>query len=192
MGNNPPWHIKSLQDQAHPLPLTRQPSQGIRNHRQATQSEITTAAVVGHEDKMNICYICVGDCGVDSAYVCTLMVVQSLGAPKGPGQLTRLVFLWNSCSFQVPQSFPQLFHKIPRANSIFQLWISTTVSVICLVEPLRGQLCQVPVCKHDSLSLIVAGIGSCPQNRSQTGPVIGWPFLSMDQNSAPLFCILML
>ena len=35
---------------------------------------------------------------------------------------------------------------------------------------------HAPVCKHNTVSLIVLGIGVCPWDGSQVGPVIGWPF----------------
>jgi hypothetical protein len=55
------------------------------------------------------------------------LVVQSLGAPKDPGYLTLLT-AWHPYPLEVPQSFPQLFHKIPR------LWVSVSVSNGCWVE----------------------------------------------------------
>ena len=55
----------------------------------------------------------------------------------------------------------QLFHKTFQAQSNIWLWVSASVSVSCWVEPLRGQLCWSPICKHNRVSLIVSGIGSC-------------------------------
>jgi hypothetical protein len=44
----------------------------------------------------------------------------------------------------------------------------------CWVEPLRGQL--APVCKHNSVILILSETCVCPWDGSQVGTVIGWPF----------------
>jgi hypothetical protein len=61
-----------------------------------------------------------------------------------------LVFLWHFYPLQGPQLFLQLFHKNLWAPSNIWLWISESVSVRSWVEPLRGQLCQIPVCKNNS------------------------------------------
>ena len=44
--------------------------------------------------------------------------VQSLGALNDSVSLTLLV-LWSPYVIQAPQSFPQLFHKIPKFHLIF-------------------------------------------------------------------------
>ena len=64
--------------------------------------------------KLYICYICTRG-RLDPAHVYALwLMVQSLGAPKGPGQLTLLVFLWSPYPpLLVSQSFLQLFYKTP-------------------------------------------------------------------------------
>lgn len=43
-----------------------------------------------------------------------------------------------------------------------------SVSVSCWVEPLRAHLCEAPVWMHN----IVSGVGACPWDGSQIGPVI--------------------
>lgn len=45
-----------------------------------------------------------------------------------------------------------------------------------LVEPFRGQPCQVPIWKHNLASSIVSGLESYPQDGSQVG-LAGCPFL---------------
>ena len=44
-----------------------------------------------------------------------------------------------------------------------------------LVEPLRGQPCQAPVCKHNIA--LCQGLVPVHRDRTQVGPVTGWPFL---------------
>lgn len=45
----------------------------------------------------------------------------------------------------------------------------------CWVEPLRGQLCYLLVCKYNRMSLIVSGIDTCPLDISYVGSRIVWP-----------------
>jgi hypothetical protein len=47
------------------------------------------------------------------------LVIQSLGAPEGLGELTLLVFLWSTCPLWVPQFFPQLFRETPELHLKF-------------------------------------------------------------------------
>ena len=65
---------------------------------------------------------------VDGSFLGTIRIVDSDG------------LLWSPCPLQVPQSFPQLFQKTSWAWSHVWLRVSTSVSVSCWVEPLRGQL----------------------------------------------------
>jgi hypothetical protein len=83
---------------------------------------------------------------------------------------TLLVFLWSLYFLQVPNSSIRL----PELHLMFGR-VFLHLSIGCWVGPLRGELCQAPVCKHTRLSLIVSVICSCPHG-SQVGPVIGWPF----------------
>ena len=79
------------------------------------------------ETELHICYICAW--GSILAPVRSLVGGSSLGAPRGPGQLTLLVFLWGSHPLQFLQSFPQLFHKSPQTLSSVWLCVSESVSV---------------------------------------------------------------
>ena len=108
--------------------------------------------------------------GLGPAHNCFFGWWFCLWEPQG----SRLVGSWSSCGVPVPSRFPtftQCFHKTPRVLSNFWLWVSASVLVSCWVEPLR-ELCSVPVCKHNTVSLILSGIGSCPLDRFQVGPVI--------------------
>lgn len=51
------------------------------------------------------------------------------------------------------QSFRQLFHKCLWPPSNLMLWIAASVSVICRVESLRGQLYKAVVCKRNRTGL---------------------------------------
>ena len=108
-GTNPPWHLKSLQDEAHPLLLRPDKAAqfGKQNLQAGSRSRVSSAPVLGdpHEDQaVYLLHICMGP--RLSSYT-----VQSLGALKGPGYLTLLIFLWSPYHFSVPQSFPQLFYN---------------------------------------------------------------------------------
>ena len=80
-------------------------------------------------------------------YALWLMVPVS-ESPKSLGELILLVFLWSSYSIWGPQSFPQLFHKFPKAPSTLWLWVSASVCISCWVEPswssvvAKGALCH--------------------------------------------------
>lgn len=104
-----------------------------------------------------------------------LLVVQSLRPHKGPGYLTMLVFLWSSYSLWSFQSFPKLFYKSPWALFNVSFGVSTSLSIGFWVDPLRGKLHLVLVCKHSRVPLIVSGI-ELPWDRSQVWPLIAWPF----------------
>lgn len=90
------------------------------------------------ETELQICYIFAG--GLISASVCSLVMALSLNS-----QRSRLVVSVyppiGSHPFQGLQAFPQLFHKSPQPSSNVWLWATAPVSVSCLIEPLRGQLC---------------------------------------------------
>ena len=110
------------------------------------------------ETQLHVSFICAR--GLFQARVCSLFcVAQILRAPRGPGQLTLLVFLWNYHPFQGLQCFPQLYLKNPWHPSDVWLQLSVSVSVSCRVELFRGQFCQAPVCKHNRVSLIMSVIG---------------------------------
>ena len=56
------------------------------------------------------------------------------------------------------QYFLLFFHKCPQDPSTVWFWVSVTVQVIYWVEPLREQ--YTPLCEHNSLLLVVLGIGA--------------------------------
>ena len=68
-------------------------------------------------------------------------MAQSLGATKGSGYLTLLVFLSVSITFN-PHP---VVHKSSRTPSNVYLWVSESLSISCWVVPLRGQLWLDPV-----------------------------------------------
>ena len=68
------------------------------------------------------------------------LVAQSLRVSKCLGQFTVSVFLWTSCSFGDPQSFPQ---KTPRALSNVRLWVTASDSVRCWMDTLRGKYAKL-------------------------------------------------
>jgi hypothetical protein len=61
------------------------------------------------------------------------------------------------------------------------LWLGVSICLCLrqlLVGPLRGQPCQVSVCKHIIASVVVLVLGApSPWNGSQVGAAIGPPFL---------------
>ena len=121
--------------------------------------------------KLYICYRCAEDLGLANA--CSLVGGSISESPKRPGSLNLLVFLSHQYPLQVFYSFPQLFYKISRALSNVWLWVSASLYI---GGTLRRKVCQAPACKHKRVSLTVSGLGSCPRNESQVGPVISWPF----------------
>lgn len=66
----------------------------------------------------------------------------------GLGQMILYVFLWYFLTHWLLHTFLSLFHKIPKAPPNVWLWISVSVSIRCWIKPLRGQLCQSPICKY--------------------------------------------
>ena len=73
-------------------------------------------------------------------------IVSSCGVP--------ILFESHSSSLNSPTRFSELLFNVC-------LWVIVSVSVSGWVEPLRGQLCYAPAYKHNRVSLIVSGIGSC-------------------------------
>ena len=69
----------------------------------------------------------------------------------------------------------QLLHKLPKPHLMFDSSF-LILSITCWVESFRIQLCKTAFYKHNRVSLIVSGVGACPWDRSQVGPVVGWPF----------------
>jgi hypothetical protein len=75
-------------------------------------------------------------------------------------------FSWHhrsSCGVLDPSSS---LSPIPHSSTRLQalpgvwLWVTASISIPCLMKPLRRLLCQAPVCKHSRVSLIVSGVGS--------------------------------
>ena len=73
-----PWGLKSLEGQVHFLPL--------------------------RPDQADLCYIFARSS--DQPMYAAWLVAQSLGAPRGLGQLSLLVFLWGHLPLQIFKSFP--------------------------------------------------------------------------------------
>jgi hypothetical protein len=69
---------------------------------------------------------------------------------------------------------PHIFHKSPQAPSVVCLWVSASLRISCWEELLRVQPCQSPVCKHNTVLLIVPGIGAYRWDGFQVRLVIGW------------------
>jgi hypothetical protein len=103
----PPWHIKSLQDQTHPLPL--RPDKigqlGKQDPQVGNRAALSLLQLMGdpHEDQVHICYMCVGgELGVGSgdlgpACTCCLVGGSVSGSPQG----SRLVDCWSSCGVPI-------------------------------------------------------------------------------------------
>jgi hypothetical protein len=98
------------------------------------------------ETGLHICYILSGSLYL--ACLCTLV-----GGPfSKSSQGSRLVGSFDLSVEFLPPSGPSILHQTP---STVWLWVSPSVSVSCWVEPLKGQLCSAPVCKHYRISLIL-------------------------------------
>jgi hypothetical protein len=119
----------------------------------------------------NIWYICYLGVGVGARSSSCMLFGWCFWEP--PGQLTLLVFLW------IP---------IPSGSLNPSSSFSTRIPEICLMFGSgSGHLIWSAagwIFSEDSYcrllsnweSLIVSGISACPWDRSQVGPVIGWPF----------------
>lgn len=86
-----------------------------------------------------------------------------------PGQLTLgllVVSLTSLACSLLSLTFPWEFRALPD----IWLWVSESVSICCWMNPLRTQLCLVPVCKH---SRLLSGVDSLPWGVSQVGAIIG-------------------
>jgi hypothetical protein len=77
--------------------------------------------------------------------------IQFLKAPKSPGYLTLLDFLWGSLPFPGSQFFVLLFHMGLWPLSDVWLCVSVSVSVSYSVEPFRSQWCKASVCKQNRI-----------------------------------------
>ena len=99
-----------------------------------------------------------------------------MGSPKGLGLLTLLGFCRVPVLFMAFNPSPNSFIRLQNLHLIFGYKFLHLFPLACWVEPLRRQLCQVPICKNNRALSIMLGIGSCPWNGSQFGTVINWPF----------------
>ena len=97
-------------------------------------------------------------------------------SPKGLGLLTLLGFCRVPVLFMAFNHSPNSFIRLQNLHLIFGYKFLHLFPLACWVEPLRRQLCQVPICKNNRALSIMLGIGSCPWNGSQFGSVIGWSF----------------
>jgi hypothetical protein len=139
--------------------------------RQHIQRQPTLQLESHMKTKLHICVW-----GLGPVHACSLVSCSVSGSPQGSMLVDMVDFLWSPYPLWAHKSFPQLFHKTPRAPSNIWLWISASVSIGSWVEPLRGQLCYVPVCKHSRVSFIVSATASCPRDGFQVEAVIGRPF----------------
>ena len=108
--------------------------------------------------------------------MCTIWLeIKSLGA------LGVLIgsYCFLPMRLQTP-SAPCILSLVPPLTIMCSVqWLAESIHFcICqaLVESLRRQLYQAPVCKHLLASTIVSGFGNCMWNGSPGGTVFGWPF----------------
>ena len=73
--------------------------------------------------------------GPSSSHVFSL-VVHSLGAPKGPGELILLVFLWNPCPLLSLNPFRTLPQTLWAPSNVCP-WVSVSVSIKFWVDPVK-------------------------------------------------------
>ena len=144
----PPWGIKFQQAQAHPLPLM--------------------------PDKEALSYIC--GWSLRPAWVCSLVGGSFFGSSQW-SRLVDTVALPKGCHpFQFLQSSLFLFHRGPTSVQCLAVDVCICLSQV-LVEPLKGQQCQILICKHNIASVTAPGFGSFPWDESQVAQVTVWPFL---------------
>jgi hypothetical protein len=78
-------------------------------------------------------------------------------------------------------SAPWVLSLAPPLRTLCSVqWLTENIHIcICqaLVEPLKTQLYQAPVCKLLLASTIVSGFGDCIWDGSPGEAVSGWPFL---------------
>ena len=86
-------------------------------------------------------------------------LIQSMGSPKGLGLLTLLGFCRVPVLFMAFNPSPNSFIRLQNLHLIFGYKFLHLFPLACWVEPLRRQLCQVPI-----------------WDGSQFGSVIGWSF----------------
>lgn len=113
LGTNPLWHLISSPTE------TRQcsPVKGMGSTgREQIQS-------LEHKDQ-GVHQLCM--CRGSKPSPCMVF-----GCPQGSSLVDTVGLLWSLYPFWVPQSFPQLFHKIPQAPTHVWLWVPTSVSVSC-------------------------------------------------------------
>ena len=122
------------------------------------------------QTELHILYVCEG---VPRSRTHTLwLMIQSLGSLKSTGYGTLLVFLQSCYPLWVLQSFPQFF----QLSELCVMFGCGSLHLSSAGWRLSGrQLCQAPVCKHNRVSLIVSGTGSCQWDGSHVELVIGWP-----------------
>jgi hypothetical protein len=83
-----------------------------------------------------------------------------------------VVFQYPSAPSVLPLTFPYQFLTSTQ-------WLSVGICICLsslLVESLRGQPCQAPVCMFNMASVMVSGFDVHTWDGSQAGPVTGWPF----------------
>ena len=142
---------------------------GNRYHSHATALGRASAPVVGKgaymETELHSCYICARDLLKPG---CLLwLVVQSLRAPRHPGQLTLLVLLWDSHSFRAFSSSLNSSIRIPDLCSMFVCEYLLLFQFA--VRDSYARLLSISI----RVSLIMSEIGVHPCIWFLVGPVIG-------------------
>ena len=114
--------------------------------------------------------------GICPAHACFLLGASVSGRPQGFRLVDFIGLPVEFLSYLESSSFSQLFCKSSQAQSSVCMWLSKPLSIGCCVESLQGQLCYVPDCNYNGVSLVVSEINSCLWDGSPFGAVICWPF----------------
>ena len=94
------------------------------------------------------------------------LVSQSLRAPKGPGCLTLLIFMWSSYPLVSLNPFPNTSIIVPNLQPMFDF----------MSLPLFQSGAGWNLSEANYATLLSAGIGACPRDGSQVVPGIIWLF----------------
>lgn len=128
------------------------------------------------KSELHICYICGGKGTLSSLHILIGWQFFISGNPQSLMVVDSVDRLVESLSTPRPSILPPTLHSTPVVLSNVWLWFFAQFPSTARSKPLREHLCQVPVCKHNIVLLIVLGITSCPWHGFYLGSSTDWPF----------------
>ena len=158
-----------------PSPIHPLPAHPSSPHYPSSGQQFSTELGIYHlpvkPDKAVLCYICAR--GHGPIQICSLVGGLVFGSFQGSRLVDNVSLPMGLLPLSAPSMLPL---TLPQGFLSSVQWLAVSICICLnelLVEVLRGQTCQAPVCNYNMASVIVPGFGAHPWAKSQVELVAG-------------------